>query len=531
MSTPQSIINICSGVRLDNRYEHTIYFDSISAQQEYFAGKVVHTFSAYSYLRKSWPLQVEATMEQAKTWSYLYFRNGSGKTYYYFINNVEYKNDHMVELTLELDVVQTYLKEIREGLLPCFVERQHTETDVFGEHTLDEGLETGELMDLNYIDVDALTTMCILVLATINPNYANTTKPVDAMGHMYNSVFSGLTVWAVNANNWADLSNQLDSLSTAGFLDGIQSMWMYPKDLVTLGGESTWDDGDLFKVVSGCAGKTVNIPGGYTRPDGKTVKNNKLYCYPYNFLYMTNNQGTASAFRYERFKDTSKIQFSITGVVSPDASAKIYPLNYNGLVLNYEQGLSMGGYPSCAWDADVYKLWLAQNQNQHQYSLTTSGLTIAGGIGAGVASGLTGNIMGAVGGIATAIHGGQQIGSLMAQTRDMAIQPPQSRGSYSSSVNVSAGKHTFTIIHKGVTPEQLDRLDNYFTMYGYKLNTVRKPNLCARPAFTYIKTVGSAITANLCTEDLVKITSIFDRGVTFWVNGDKIADYTQNNQA
>lgn len=529
MSTPQSIINICSGVRLDNRYEHTIYFASDSAQQEYFAGKVVKTFPAYSYLRKSWPLQVEATMEQAKTWSYLYFRNGSGKIYYYFINNVEYKNDHMVELTLELDVVQTYLEEIREGLLPCFVERQHTETDGFGEHTLDEGLETGELMDLSSVDVDSMMNLCILVLATINPNYTDTVKPVDALGYMYNNVFSGLTVWAVNASQWNELTGKLDSLSGAGFLDGIVSMWMYPKDLVTLGGESSWNDGELFKVVAGCAGKTVNLPGGYARPDRQPV-NNKLNGYPYNFLYVTNNQGTASAFRYERFSDPTSIKFSISGVVSPDASAKMYPLNYNGLVINYEQGMSMGGYPSCAWDADVYKLWLAQNQNQNQHAMTTAGLTIAGGIVAGGVSALTGNLMGAAGGIATAIHGGQQIGALMAQHRDMAVQPPQSRGSYSSSVNVSAGKHTFTLIHKGVSLEQLDRLDAYMTMYGYKLNTVRKPNLCARPAFTYIKTVGSAITANLCTEDLIKITSIFDQGVTFWVNGDKIADYTQNNQ-
>ena len=130
MSTPQSTIYICSGVRLDNRYEHSIYFTSSTAQQEFFAGKVVKTFSAYSYLRKSWPLQVQATMEEAKTWSYLYFYNGTGqKVYYYFITGVEYKNENTVELSLELDVIQTYMKEIRSGLLPCYVERQHTESD------------------------------------------------------------------------------------------------------------------------------------------------------------------------------------------------------------------------------------------------------------------------------------------------------------------------------------------------------------------------------------------------------------------
>ena len=269
---------------------------------------------------------------------------------------------------------------------------------------------------------------------------------------------------------------------------------------------------------------------GYPRPDGLPLNNRKLYCYPYNFLYATNNQGTASVYRFERFEDPMAPTFYCKGAVSPDASVKMYPSNYNGLEKNYDQGMAMGGYPSCAWDADVYKLWLAQNQNQNQHAMNTAGLTIAGGAVTSLASLAMGNVAGAVGGAGAMLHGAQQIGALMAQKADMAIQPPQSRGSFSSTVNVSAGKQTFTLVHKCIAPEYATMLDGYFTMYGYKLNQVRKPNLKARPAFTYIKTVGSALTANLCTDDLIKITSIFDNGVTFWVNGDKIADYTQNNK-
>ena len=203
MSAPQSIIHICTGVRLDNRYEHSIYFEDATAQQEYFAGKVVRTFSAYSYVRKSWPLQVQATMEQARKWSYLYFKNTeSGKIYYYFINQIEYKNDRMVELTLELDVIQTYLFDFE--MLQCFVERQHTETDKVGEHTLDEGLDVGELMESGAENWSGLNDMCILILSTINPNYADTENPVDALGYMYDGVFSGLSVWAVDSAKWAD---------------------------------------------------------------------------------------------------------------------------------------------------------------------------------------------------------------------------------------------------------------------------------------------------------------------------------------
>lgn len=531
MSAPQSIINICSGVRLDNRYEHSIYFENSTAQREYFAGKVVKTFPAYSYIRKSWPLQVQATMEEAFSWNYLYFRNGNGKYYYYFINQIEYKNDNMVELTLELDVIQTYLFNF--NLLDCFVERQHTESDKMGEHTLDEGLETGELLDLATADWVKLKTMCILVLASFNPNYSDTENPVDGLGYLYDNVFSGLTVWAVNALQWPELTRKLEDLSEAGFLDGIITMWMYPKALVDLGGESSWDDTDeLFKVVQGSnrTSSGFTYEGSYIRPDLLDLKNSKLYCYPYNFLYVTNNQGQSAVYRFERFEDPTMPSFECKGSISPDASVKMYPKYYNGLDLNYDQGMAMGGYPTCAWDADVYKLWLAQNQNQNQHAMNTAGLTIAGGAITSIASLAMGNVAGAVGGAGAVVHGAQQIGALMAQKADMAIQPPQSRGSFSSTVNISAGKQAFTLVHKCISPEYATMLDNYFTMYGYKLNQVRKPNLCARPAFTYIKTVGCNITGNLCTEDRVKITSIFDQGITFWVKGDKIADYTQNNR-
>lgn len=556
MSTPESVINICSGVRLDNRYEHSIYFADATAQQEYFAGKVVHTFSAYSYLRKTWDLQVQATMEQARSWSYLFFRNGSGKTYYYFINQVEYVNHNSVKLFLELDVIQTYLFDFE--MLDCFVERQHTETDELGEYTLDEGLDVGELRDTLAENWTGLSDMCILILSTINPNYADTDKPVDALGYMYDNVFSGLSVWAVNSSDWADWSNQLNALTSAGFIDGIVAMWMYPKNCIVLGGENTWDDDVLCKVVKNCtyAYESYTYSKVSETVGGIVPNNKKLLCYPYRFLYATNNQGGTAVYRFERFEDPSAPVFRVKGSISPDATVKMYPDSYNGTSIiqgvtdsgaietvgdgNYDQGLTLGNYPSCAWDADVYKLWLAQNQNQLQHSANTAGLAIAGGAITAIASLAMGNVAGAVGGAGAIVGGAQQIGALMAQKADMAIQPPQSRGAFSSNVNIVAKMHTFTFYTKGVDYEHAKAIDDYFTMYGYKLNRVQKPNLCARPAFTYIKTVGCNISSRMgqpatrpgpqfCTEDRTKITSIFDHGITFWVNGDRIADYSQTN--
>lgn len=530
MSTPQSIIKICSGVRLDNRYVHSIYFANATDQEEFFAGKVVKTFSAYSYLRKSWSIKVQATAHEARTWNYLYFRNGTGqKVYYYFINNIEYINDNTVELALELDVIQTYLFDF--NMLRCFIERQHTPSDNIGEHTVDEDLELGTPIDNLMSDVTGIEKLAILVLATINPNYADTTTPVQALAGNYNGVFSGLKLWAVDSSQWANWGKQLDALAEAGFLDGIISMWMYPKNLIELGGENTWDDDDLCKTVESFPVNGIGFGMG-SRPvnlDGYTPKNNKLLCYPYQFLHCSNNAGGSAVYRYERFEDPAHCNFNLYGSLSPEGTVLMVPLNYNGVAKNFDHGLTLGGYPTCAWDSDIYKMWLAQNQNQHNLGAVQSVIKAGSGAVMGIASLATGNIPGALAGVATAYNGASQIAGLIAQRKDMEIQPPQAKGNFSTSTNITAGKQTFTFYHKSVTAETARMLDDYFTMYGYKINRVLTPDIHARKSFTYVKTIGCQIQGNMCTEDMVKIESIFDTGITFWVNGDKIADYSQDN--
>lgn len=529
MSIPQSTIHVCTGLRLNSRYDHTIYFADLAAQLNYFAGKVVKTFSAYSFIRKTWDLNVAATMEEAASWQYLYFRNSAnGKTYFYFIDNIEYVNDGTVRLKLQIDVLQSYLFDFY--LLPSFVERQHVTDDTRGKHTVDECLEMGDLIDNETVDFTGIETLCILVLASINPNYADTGTPVPALSGMYNGVFSGLKVWAVNSSEWGAWGAQLDALSEAGFLDGIISMWMYPRALVELGGENTWDDGVLCKVVESfpSAGIGSAVTFNASDVDGYTPKNNKLLTYPFNFLYCSNNAGKSAVYKYERFSG-SQATFNLYGAVAPEATVILTPTNYNGVSNNYEHALALGNFPTCAWDADVFKMWLAQNQNQNNLSAVNSMVKVGAGAVAGIASLATGNVVGAAAGVGAMYNGVSQISNLLAQRKDMEIQPPQARGQFSASINIAAGKQTFTFYKKSVNYEHARIIDDFFTMYGYKINRVQLPNYHAREGFTYVKTIGCNVKGDLCNEDLTKIAEIFDHGVTFWTRGDAMCNYTISN--
>lgn len=530
MSAPQSIINICSGVKLNSRYEHSIYFASAAAQREYFTGKVVKTFTGYTFLRKSYPIKVAATMEQAKKWNYLFFNNSeSGKTYYYFINNVEYVNDGTVELTLELDVLQTYLFDFE--LLPSFVERQHTTTDVAGQHTVDEGLELGEFTNMQRSELD-LGELCIMIMSTVNPEAQTENDVVKALPYMYNGVFSGVKIWAVEAADWAAWGNQLNKLDELGATESIVAMWMYPKKLVRLGGEDTWENG-LVHVVERATtqedGYLLNLSALARRGnlDGYTPKNKKLHTYPFHFLLATNNQGNSAVYRYERFDGLDDNGFTVSGALSPDGGVRLTPQGYNGVTYNYAEGLTLTGYPTCAWNSDVYKLWIAQNQNSQFMNMATGGLKIAGGIIGAIATAATG--VGAAVGLGTAASGAIQIMDALSQKADKDIVPPQAQGNFSTSVNITNGMHTFSFYERCVNAERARIIDDYFTMYGYKLNRVQTPNINARPAFTYVKTIGCHIKGDMCNEDVCRIESIFDTGVTFWKNGDSIGNYSLNN--
>ena len=66
-------------------------------------------------------------------------------------------------------------------------------------------------------------------------------------------------------------------------------------------------------------------------------------------------------------------------------------------------------------------------------------------------------------------------------------------------------------------------------MYGYKVNSLKGPNINTRPNWNYIKTIGCVATGSVPSDDRKKIKKIFDNGITFWKNGSYIGNYELDN--
>ena len=254
--------------------------------------------------------------------------------------------------------------------------------------------------------------------------------------------------------------------------------------------------------------------------NGYTPRNNKLKCYPYNYIYVTNNAGGSATYNYEDFTGTPT--FNVSGMISTGCSIIMYPLNYkkysndNWKTSQISFGLNGAKYPTCSWQSDVFTNWLTQNSVNIAIDSISAATQTAGSI-------VTGNVPGAVGGLS-------QITSLIGNVYQHSLIPPQSKGNTSGGDIMSALKtHGFYAYKMSIKQEYARVIDNYFTMFGYKVNTVKIPQYTSRKYWNYIKTIDCNVDGDIPQADLQQIRSCLNNGITFWHNPANMYNYNLNN--
>lgn len=503
-----STLYVLRDVPLDITYNHTILFNSVTEQETYFKSKVKHTFEKYSYLRPQKSIKVGKNSDELYDCNYLYFKNNSygQKNWFAFIKDIEYINDTTSLITFELDVMQTW--HWNYTLKPSFVEREHVVDDTIGAHRVYENLDVGELRFNKREVIEGLSSLAILVSTSYNPNNES-----DIEGRLYSGIYSGNGLFAFTSNpdGVASLNTFIDDMVEQGKIDAITAIFTYPKSLLP-----EFSNGDLISSQ-----EAQRITYSFTPSQsvsGYTPKNNKLLTYPYNFLYVTNSNGSTGVYKFEDFRGPygQSVDFVITGDLGPNPTVYLLPMGYKGLEYeNFDESLALTQYPFCSYNYDVYKDYLAKNVVTSPLSIASSGLAVVGGI-------VTGNPLaiasGAIG-VATTIGG----------FHEKAILPNQSKGVLSGSGAIAIGAQQFIMFQKCINIETARILDNYFEMYGYKVNTVKIPNRNARPHWTYLKTQNVNIVGSLPADTMEKIKEIYNSGITFWKNGNNVGNYSLNN--
>ena len=518
-------------VPLENDYKHTLYFSSISAQTSYFKSRKKFDEPAnFSYQRKDKIIRYSKDYDDVVGCNYVMYKNSaySSKWYYAFITKMEYINDGLTAIHIETDVLQTWMFDYT--VKKSFVEREHCNDDTIGLHTVPEQLETGDYV-INSKNVNnTLDNWTVVCASTVNINSDNFS---DVAGKFYNGIYSGVRYYVLGID--VDKINELlVKLAEAGKSDAIQSIFMVPNMMIS----STAPESGNFSTVDKSMEEERNdwIMGNLdetqnkkpTKIDGYEPKNNKLFTYPYCFINMSNNAGSSAIYKYELFNnpdDADLCDFWIIGAITPGMSIRLIPRYYNGVNENVDEGLTLGKYPICSWNTDVYTNWLTQNAVNIGVSTLNSAFQLAGGVamlgtGAGALAGAGGITSGALG-----------IASTIGEVYAHSLQPPQAQGNLNSGdVSFSAGHTTFTAYHMSIKKEYAKIIDHYFSMFGYKCHLNKTPNKNHRENYWYTKTIDVNIDGAIPSEDMQKIKNCYDNGITFWKNPSNIQDYSVSNE-
>lgn len=513
---PNTIIRVLKNVPLDKTYDHTIYFDNEGAQANYFIGKTKFTFDRQTYQRvNKGSMKIARQAEELYDCNYIMFQNSAfgSKWFYAFITSVEYVNNSTSQITFEIDVMQTWFFDYELG--ESFVEREHSATDLPWENTIPENLELGEYVADDFLGTEKGGTDALIVSATF---YKDGDSYIDHTGGLYGGIFSGCyyTVFT-GTSRFSDCAAWIDGAVAAGKGDGIVNVFQMSSDFVTELGEGV----NTYPLSIGISSERMGV-------NGYVPRNKKLLCYPFNFLYVSNMQGNSAIFRYEFFKISGNaVQFMIVGDMSPDPSIVLAPYNYGfnfaneGNVVNYDEKITLKGFPQCSWNTDTFKAWLAQNGA----SLAVN--TLGGILGASASMALAKSDAGAVGG---AIAGFNAVAGTVAQVYEHAKMPSQAHGAQGNITLAAVGLLDFAIMHKHIRDEYAKIIDDFFDMYGYATNRTKVPNRNVRPHWCFTKTASCVIHGSCPADDEKKICEIYNNGITFWKNGDEVGNYSLDNR-
>ena len=531
--TPQTNIKLLKvPFEMDN--SNQITFASAIAQYNYFNGLSDKLeYDNCTYQRKDGYMAINEDADTLQSYNYCMYQNEQygNKWFYAFITNVTYEGNEVSYVYLKTDVFQTWQFDIIWN--KSFVEREHVNDDTLGLHTVPENLETGEYVINSSVDVysgSSTSNVCIMCSDIPDEIKANTAVKFATYGGILSGCYMLVPDPETVALSTTNFCRAMDELGKAEAIIGI---FVIPTNLLPSMSyiiynikvsEEHYITTSLGVLPSTTGATTLATSSSFTAPaslNGYTPVNNKCRCYPYSYFYLTNNVGSDIEFHYEDFVSNSA-SFKTVGIVTPSCSIRCVPLNYKKLsdsassLNSYNYGMAVGKYPICSWRSDLFVNWLKENS----YNL---GLTIGGGIIAtsmGIATGnLTGTLAGA-GAIAGAIG----------QVYQHSLVPDQANGNTNTNdVTFSAGKIKATVHKMTVRNEYAKIIDNFFTMYGYKVNTLKIPNITGRSNWNYVKTIGCNIVGDIPQKDLQELKSMFDNGVTVWHSASTFLDYSQTN--
>ena len=516
-SKRNSIIILAKNINMDKEYQNIIdYSESELVSLCEDNNHLVAKQNNYSFLKPNTNvINVGINYSTCLQANYIAMQNPSysNKWFFAFIDRVEYNSESSTNIYYTVDEISTWWSYWTRKI--CYVEREHVNNDTVGLHTIPEGLETGD-----YI--------CNQTDSLIFDEYAY-------MMQVSEKATTSEKLYAVNVNGiWMsggfyifdNISSMISTMNAITKDDVIKNVYIVPKYLLNTENFNTLWDGQENPIY---VNKTVTQQ---TNIDTYVPKNNKLFCYPYNYLLETNNNGSSNILKYELFNGTP--QFSIGGCATVGGSIVSIPNNYKEG--NETNMLMAGKFPTCSWSEDAYTNWLTMNavnvagQNIDPATAGYAMSAIQGIVGAGMIA--SGNPVGA-----------NLVGSALSNafaTAQAVEQHKRIPDTFKGNINggdflTASHRNGFYFYKMSIKKEMAESIDAFFTRFGYKVNSLKVPNFTGRTYWNFVKIAGGEIIGysnnqiSIPESSMDIINNVFRKGTTIWHNHDNVGNFNLNN--
>ena len=511
MGLRNSIIHLAKNIKLDKDYRSVLNYnenDMLSLITN--NNNAVYSANDYSFIRDTGTIKLQASLSQVCQANYMAFQNKdyNNKWYFAFIDEVIYKGDNCTEIRYTVDIWTTWFSYWNAQA--CFVVREHVTDDTLGKHTIPENLETGEYIVNAHLSDSYNNQLKIVMGATVTPG-----EMLSRYAGIYHGVPSGITYYS--PADGAELQQWLNSYASNGKIDAVNSLFLAP----------SWLVGNAAIIPNTTTPATFDL--GISRIsslDTYTPVNKKLLTYPYCYILLTNGAGASATYYQEVWglNNQNEMVLRVYGVLTPGCSIRAYPLNYNGDGVGIDYGLTLGKFPQLNWATDQFTSWMSQNGVNVAISTANSLISVATGVA-------TGNPIGVA-------SGSISIASTLGSIYQHSLQPPQLEGNINAGdVNTSIGANRYHAYRMTIKREFASLIDKYFTKVGYKVNTVKVPNMSHRQNYNFVQIGAEDNVAiannnnNVCppASDLNEINNLFRRGITIWNNHTNLGDYSVSN--
>ena len=574
MSRPTGTIILCANIPFSNTYEHTIDFNSAEEQYNFFFSRKARSFEKYTYLKKD-VVQVGANFDDLKAVNYVMYKSrNDSRQRYGFVTNKRYINPNLTELTIEEDVLQTYMFDYT--LEKSFVERMHVDRWDLNYKPVftytDEGLSYGDeyVTEKAYkIAKEENDVLWFMVLMSASEDIQDTPVLPSSLNDIPTPFFYYLVphkkgnakfTFSCNGKTVSNMSAFMSLMCDSAVGKAVREISLIPylpfNMEVSASGEITLGNGLAvsFENITAKDSWVQNIIETFTGNDDYVFHAMQINASKCTFditktlcLFSWDEGLTVPTKEdFQSFKDNPLQEFD----KKFESKLLMYPYRYN--LLNNWRGGNMVvkneylpnivqvkftkafafNNPSRYW-IDGYKsdikgrnASITDDQSlqlpiisdayytyllENRNQLNANLLGSISNIAMGAIAG------GAVGAVASGVAStASNIMGQLAKEKDLKKTPDSIINANDCSLAIGDDNVYLTFYRYRVNDDNMERLAGYFHMYGYKVMKLTTPKTKTRSRFNYIKTIGCNITANIDYDDILKLKNIFDRGVTFW---------------